>query len=100
MKEINLSYLCVPFRWSEKGMKFFMRIYCISDTPEVEVGLKLAGCDGTCLEESNEIENKIDEIAQNQDFGVFVITKKIYEKSKEKVDFIKSNKSLPLIAII
>lgn len=77
-----------------------MRIYCISDTPEVEVGLKLAGCDGICLAESSEIENKIDEIIKNKDLGVLVITKKIYEKSKEKVDFIRSNKNLPLIAII
>ena len=35
-----------------------MRIFCISDTQEVEVGLKLAGCDGISLEKSEDIENK------------------------------------------
>ena len=77
-----------------------MRIYCIADTPEVEVGLKLAGCDGITLENSNEIDNKIDEVIENKEFGVLVITKNVYEKCKDKVDYIRLNKNLPLIAII
>ena len=77
-----------------------MRIFCISDTQEVEVGLQLAGCDGISLEKSEDVENKIDEVMQNKEIGVLVITKKIYEQSKEKVDFIRLNKNLPLIAII
>ena len=77
-----------------------MKMYCIADTSEVEVGFKLAGCDGICLEDITAIENKIDEILESGKFGVLVVTKKVYEKSKEKIDFIRLNKKLPLVAII
>ena len=77
-----------------------MKIYGIFDTPEMEIGLKLAGCDGTSLNKKEEIENKIDEITKNPEIGVLVVTKNIYEKSKEKIDFIRLNRSLPLIAVI
>lgn len=77
-----------------------MKIYCITDNMELEVGLKLAGCDGITLQEEKEIEDKIDEVLQNNKIEVLVVSKKIYEKSKEKIDSIRFNKRLPLITII
>ena len=77
-----------------------MKMYCIADTSEFEVGFKLAGCDGICLNDPKSIEKKIDEITENKDIGVLVLSKKVYEMSKQKIDFIRLNKKLPLVAII
>lgn len=77
-----------------------MKIFVIADNQETEVGLKLAGCDGITLEKEEEIIKKIDEVMQDTEIGVLVITKNIYKLSKEKIDYIRLNKKLPLITII
>lgn len=77
-----------------------MKIYCITDNTELEVGLKLAGCDGITLNKENEIEDKIDEVLENKEIGILVITKNIYEQARKKVDYIRKNRKLPLIAIL
>lgn len=77
-----------------------MKIYCITDVAELEVGLKLAGCDGVTLSKQNEIEDKIDEVLDNKEIGILVVTKNIYEQAKEKVDYVRKNKKLPLITIL
>lgn len=77
-----------------------MKVYCITDNVDTEVGLKLAGCEGITLQNEDEINNKIDEVSTNLEIGVLVITKKIYEQSKDKVDYIRLNKRLPLVTII
>lgn len=77
-----------------------MRIFCITDNQELEVGLKLSGCDAIILNNSNEIEKKIDEVIKNENIGILVINKGIYAKLKEKIDNIRLTTKLPLIAII
>lgn len=77
-----------------------MKIYCITENNDLEVGLKLAGCDGITLQEEDNIEEKIDEVVKNKEIGILVISKNIYNQAKEKVDEIRVNKKLPLITII
>ena len=77
-----------------------MKIYCISDSQELEVGLKLAGCDGITCDKVDEVEHKIDEIVENNEYGILIITKNIYEKVKDKVDKLRQIEKLPLITVI
>lgn len=77
-----------------------MKIYCITDNQELEVGLKLAGCEAITLKEKIEIEKKINEITKNENIGVLVISKSIYTELKEKIDKIRISHKLPLITII
>lgn len=77
-----------------------MKIFCLADSQELEIGFKLAGCEAATLEDNKEIEEKIDEIIKNENIGIFVISKNVYNKSKEKIDNIRLNKKLPLITII
>lgn len=77
-----------------------MKIYCITDNKEMEVGLKLAGCEGITLEDEEEISKKIDEIVENKEYEILVLTKNIYNLQKEKVDNIRLNKKLPLVSVI
>lgn len=77
-----------------------MKIYCITDNTELEVGLKLAGCDGMTLKEESKIEQKIDEIAGNSEIGILVVSQKIYEQAKDKIDSIRFYKKFPLVTIL
>lgn len=77
-----------------------MKIYCITDNQELEVGLKLAGCEAITLKEKTEIEKRINEITKNENIGILVISKSIYTELKEKIDKIRISHKLPLITII
>lgn len=77
-----------------------MKIFCLTDDQELEVGLKLAGCEAISLKETNEIEEKIDEIIKNPNIGILVINQGIYNKLKDQIDKIREINKLPLIAII
>ena len=77
-----------------------MKIFCLTDDQELEVGLKLAGCDAISLKETNEIKEKIDEIIKNPNIGILVINQGIYNKLKDQIDKIREINKLPLIAII
>lgn len=73
-----------------------MKIYCITENNDLEVGLKLAGCDGITLQEEDNIEEKIDEVVKNKEIGILVISKNIYNQAREKVDEIRVNKNCHL----
>ena len=77
-----------------------MKIFCITDNQELEVGLKLAGCEAITLKEKIEIEKRINEITKNENIGILVISKSIYTELKEKIDKIRISHKLPLITII
>lgn len=77
-----------------------MKIYCITDDQELEVGLKLAGCEAITLKENIEIEKKINEVIKNENIGILVLSKEIYDKLKEKIDKIRMTNKLPLITVI
>lgn len=77
-----------------------MKIYCISDEIETALGLKLSGVESSILKEKTEIDKKIDEISENKEIGILVVTDKIYNLSSEKLDYIKEFKKTPLIVKI
>ena len=77
-----------------------MRIFAISDNADFEVGMKLAGEDSISLNNEEEINKKIDEILQVKDIGILVVSEKIYDMAKDRIDDIRLNKRLPLITII
>lgn len=77
-----------------------MKIFCITDDQELEVGLKLAGCEAITLKENSEIEKKIDEVLKNANIGILVLNKSIYTRLKERIDKIRITTKLPLITVI
>lgn len=77
-----------------------MKLFCISDDQDIEVGLKLSGIEGVTLKDKQEIENKIEEITNRKDIGILVITQNIYKKVKDKIEDVQKNKILPLIVKI
>lgn len=76
-----------------------MKIYFLTQNQELEIGLKLAGCDGLLVSENN-ISEKIDEAIKKENIGILLISKNLYEQAKEKIENIRANQKLPLITII
>ena len=77
-----------------------MKMYCIADKSEIEIGLKLAGWYGISLADEEDIDKKIDEVVKNTEIGVLIVTNYVYQLAKEKIDYIRLNKKLPLVTII
>ena len=77
-----------------------MKIYCITESSDLEIGLKLAGCEGITINEDEKIERQIDLVLQNKEIGILVISRGIYEKARDRIDSIKLNRKLPLVTII
>lgn len=77
-----------------------MKIYCISDSLETALGLKLAGVKFSILNDKDKIDKKIEEILETPDIGILVVTEAVYNFSKEKLDEIKEFKRIPLIVKI
>ena len=59
-----------------------MKIYCITENPDIEIGLKLAGCQGITIKENDSIEDKIKQVIENKEIGILVI--RVYMKKKQK----------------
>lgn len=74
-----------------------MKIYCISDSIETALGLKLSGVQSIVLNQKNDIDLKIEEIMEDRSIGILVITENVYELSKEKIDYIREFRRIPLI---
>ena len=77
-----------------------MKIYCISDSLETALGFKLCGVESSVLNEKDKIDKTIEDIIENPEIGVLVVTQNIYDISKEKLDNIKLYKRIPLIVKI
>ena len=77
-----------------------MKVYCISDSIETAVGLKLTGVETKVLNEKEKILEQIKVIENREDIGILVLTNNIYETVKIEVEDIRSNKKLPLILTI
>ena len=77
-----------------------MKMYCISHDIDTAVGLKLTGIETVVAQEKTKSDSEIDKILQDETIGILVYTDKIYEFSKEKLDFIKQNRKTPLLVQI
>lgn len=77
-----------------------MKMFCISDTLEPALGLKLSGVESSVLNDKDKIDKKIDEILENSEIGILVVTENIYKISMEKFEDIKKFRRIPLIVKI
>lgn len=77
-----------------------MKMFCISDSIETALGLKLSGVESSVLTDKDKIDKKIDEILENPDIGILVVTENVYNISQEKLNDIREFKRFPLIVKI
>ncbi len=77
-----------------------MEVICISDNLETAIGLRFSGINTVVINNREEINNYLETIIKENKIGIVVVTKKIYELCKEKIEQIRNNSKLPLIVNI
>ncbi|MCX7884333.1 MAG: V-type ATP synthase subunit F [Caloramator sp.] len=77
-----------------------MNIYLISDNRDTLVGMRLAGIKGTITNNKKEAEKLFDSLIKNKDIMIIIITEKLAESMRDKINNIKQKMKLPLIVEI
>ncbi|MHA1144205.1 MAG: V-type ATP synthase subunit F [Candidatus Helarchaeota archaeon] len=73
-----------------------MWIHVIGDRDTV-IGFKLVGVPGTIISGKREARQLINSFLLKEDFGILIITEKIYEDLQTYINKIKTTKRIPLI---
>ncbi|QCX33035.1 ATP synthase subunit F [Caloramator sp. E03] len=77
-----------------------MNIYLISDNRDTLVGMRLAGIKGTIVNEKKEAEKLLDNLIKDKNILIIIITEKLAEKMRDKINNIKQKMKSPLIVEI
>jgi len=74
-----------------------MKIYCISDNIDTNIGLRLVGINGVVIHEKEKVIAEINRIREKSDIGVLLITRKLAELVPDLIDELKLSAELPLV---
>ncbi|MTI60990.1 MAG: ATP synthase subunit F [Firmicutes bacterium] len=74
-----------------------MRIFCISDNIDTNIGLRLVGVDGVVVHVKEEVIEVINTARNNRDIGILLITRKLAKLVPDIIDDLKLSANLPLI---
>lgn len=77
-----------------------MNMYLLSDNRDTLVGMRLAGIKGTIVNEKKEAEKILDSLIKDKDILIIIITEKLAEKMRDKINNIKQKMISPLIVEI
>lgn len=74
-----------------------MKVFVISDNVDTQKGMRLAGIPGCVAHGRQEVIKAIDQVLEDKDIGVLLITEKAQEQALDYISDIKLNRRLPLI---
>lgn len=74
-----------------------MKIFCISDNIDTNIGLRLVGVDGVVVHGKEEVIEVINTVRNNRDIGILLITRKLAKLVPDIIDDLKLSANLPLI---
>ncbi len=77
-----------------------MKMYLVSDNKDTLVGMRLAGIKGTVVESGREAEKLLDSLLKNKEIGIILVTEKLAESLRDKIDEMKQRLPYPLIVEI
>ena len=77
-----------------------MRFYVISDNIDTQVGMRLAGIEGTVVHEPDEAGQALADAMACEDIAVILMTEHLVTMCRDLVDDLKLNRSRPLIVEI
>jgi V/A-type H+/Na+-transporting ATPase subunit F len=77
-----------------------MRIFAISDENDALTGLRLAGIEGKFAETKREVEECVNEVLNNSDIAVILITESCAALIPEMVKKVKLSYANPLLVVI
>ena len=77
-----------------------MKFYVISDNVDTQMGMRLAGIEGTVVHEAEEVIAAIEAAASDSNTGVVLVTKKLVNVCSKYINDYKLNRRKPLIVEI
>lgn len=77
-----------------------MRFYLISDNVDTQVGMRLAGIEGTVVHEPDEVRSSLKAAMNDKNIGIVLITEKLVKLCPDLVYELKLNCKRPLIVEI
>lgn len=77
-----------------------MKIYCISDNTDTQVGLRLCGIDGVVLHNRDEILSKLDELIEDENIAIVLMTTKVVNECADVISNYKLTLRRPLLVEI
>jgi V/A-type H+-transporting ATPase subunit F len=77
-----------------------MKIYLISDNRDTMVGMRLAGIKGIIVNNKKDAERAFDILINKKGVGILLLTEKVAENIRSKVNYVKQKLSYPLIVEI
>ena len=77
-----------------------MKCFLISDNIDTQIGMKLAGINGTVVHEREEIISALEKAISDSEIAIILITKKLNELCGEEIYNYKLNMKKPLIVEI
>ncbi len=73
-----------------------MKMFCISESLDISLGLRLSGIEYAVLKEKNKVLDKISELIENKDYGIIILTDKIYKLVSDEVKRLEEERNIPL----
>ena len=77
-----------------------MKAYVISDNTDTVTGMRLAGIEGEVIKGRDNIQKRLDELIQDEDIAIILMTTKTIEEVSDIVAEYKMNLQRPLIVEI
>jgi len=77
-----------------------LKMYLVSDNVDTMTGLRLAGVEGVVVHKEDEVRKVINEILNDPQIGILLITEKLGKLVPDVIDDIKLNYHTPLVVEI
>lgn len=77
-----------------------MKFYLISDNIDTQMGMRLAGINGTVVHEADEVKEQLEKAIADREIGVILITEKLVKLCNDQIYDIKLKLKSPLIVEI
>lgn len=77
-----------------------MRYYLICDDSDTYTGLRMAGITGVITRSPAEVRERLEEAVADRDVAVLIITEKLADMCRARVDDLRLNASRPLVVEI
>ena len=77
-----------------------MKIFCISNSKDLAIGLKLTGIPSVVMKDDNKIIEKVDELLKDKELGIIMVSEELFNKENLPFKKIMEDKKIPLIVSI
>ena len=74
-----------------------MKVFLISDNTHTLTGMRLSGVDGVVVHERDEILKELEQVKEDRDIGILLITELLVERVQLELNEMKLSSNLPII---